>query len=423
MTSNPFHNRYLILSFVGLLFSSVLLYHHVEVTSGVQIGPSFCAINETFDCDAVAKSAYSIILGLPTASWALIFYFGVLLYLAGRDGAPGEPNESDVMLVLAAAAAVPTAYMFSVSLLIIKKICIYCTVLYFTNLALLGAAIIDPSRSRPFSAALSGGFAGIGRLLARPFDSALLVFCFAAFVAAVAVAPNKIILPYLTRYQVRDTDSVTRKLIFDTWNATPVSQIPLDLGTDPATKDWSKGPQTAAVTLVEFFDYQCPHCKNFGLAAEQLLKRYPKDLMIVVKNFPLDPTCNKYTPRGSHKLSCKIAETARCVGMKSPELYWEFNRRVFSAPEMDPARLDKTLADLGIAKAEMDSCLADPATLAKIRSDTDDGFNLKINHTPTIYINGKLSESSEISRIEAIIDQLLERLSGSDKTQTAKPAN
>ena len=68
----------LVLSFAGLLVSIVLAHIHFKVNTEAGFH-SFCGRGSTFNCDDVARSRYSILLGVPTALWGI---FGYLLAAA-----------------------------------------------------------------------------------------------------------------------------------------------------------------------------------------------------------------------------------------------------------------------------------------------------------------------------------------------------
>jgi len=74
----------------------------------------------------------------------------------------------------------------------------------------------------------------------------------------------------------------------------------------------SRGPEAAAVTLVEFSDYQCPFCKRAHDTIEQLVAAYPKDIRLVFMDYPLP----------MHNRAAAAAEAARCAGEQGK--YWEY---------------------------------------------------------------------------------------------------
>ena len=53
-------------------------------------------------------------------------------------------------------------------------------------------------------------------------------------------------------------------------------------------EDHAQGPESAAVTLVEYGDYECPHCGRAYPIVQQVQKQIGKRLPFVFHNFPLN---------------------------------------------------------------------------------------------------------------------------------------
>ena len=81
----------------------------------------------------------------------------------------------------------------------------------------------------------------------------------------------------------------------------------------------SRGPAGAAVTLVEFSDYQCPFCKRAHETVEQLVAAYPNDIRLVFMDYPLP----------MHNRAAAAAEAARCAGEQGK--YWEYANNLMKA--------------------------------------------------------------------------------------------
>ena len=134
--------RIFILSLFGLVVSIAMLYHHVEVASGLQTSSSYCTINETFDCDAVAKSKYSEFFGLiPMASLGLIFYIIWLVMLTHLRSKVDDGNKG-AMLLFASVGAVVSLVMFGISAFVIHKFCLNCAITYIINLVILALVLL-----------------------------------------------------------------------------------------------------------------------------------------------------------------------------------------------------------------------------------------------------------------------------------------
>jgi len=98
----------------------------------------------------------------------------------------------------------------------------------------------------------------------------------------------------------------------------------------------SRGPADAAVTVVEFSDLQCPHCKDAQPTVDKLLAE-EKNARLVFQNFPLV----------SHDWAAKAAAYADCIGRSSNDSFWKFIHGAYDAQkEITAASADEKLTAL-----------------------------------------------------------------------------
>jgi len=143
------------------------------------------------------------------------------------------------------------------------------------------------------------------------------------------------------------------------------------------------GPATAPVTVVEFSDLQCPHCKEAQPTLDKLAAE-DKNVRIVFQNFPLP----------MHDWAMKAAEYADCIGRSSNDAFWKFMESVYGAQsDITAANADeklKAFADAtGVNAAEIAACAAKPEAASRVEHSIDLGKSLDVNSTPTIFINGR----------------------------------
>jgi hypothetical protein len=161
----------------------------------------------------------------------------------------------------------------------------------------------------------------------------------------------------------------------------------------------SKGAPAARVTVVEFVDYECPHCKHAQTLLRQLIEEYPADVKVYFKHFPLS----------SHTNSRLAAEAA--VAAAKQGKFWPYNDKIWTnSDNLTPAILEKAAKDVGLDvarwRADMDSELAK----GRVQSDRAEGVELGINGTPSIYINGrKYDDPLEIASLKDWVDEELQR--------------
>jgi protein-disulfide isomerase len=134
------------------------------------------------------------------------------------------------------------------------------------------------------------------------------------------------------------------------------------------------GSATAAVTLVEFTDYQCPFCRRFHERTWPELKRSYVDtgkVRYVVRDMPLS----------FHAAALPSAMAARCAGEQGK--FWPVHDALFAAQEtLSAETARKTALGLGVAADAYDACLKNPATQRAIDADVAEAGRIGINGTP-----------------------------------------
>jgi protein-disulfide isomerase len=145
----------------------------------------------------------------------------------------------------------------------------------------------------------------------------------------------------------------------------------------------SRGPADAPVTVVDFSDLQCPHCKDAHPTLEKLVSEN-KNVRLVFQNFPLP----------MHDWAAKAAAYADCVGHSSNDAFWKFISSVFAAQsDITAANADEKLTALadssGVKGADTAACAAKPDTTSRVEKSVALGKALNVNSTPTIFVNGR----------------------------------
>jgi protein-disulfide isomerase len=145
-----------------------------------------------------------------------------------------------------------------------------------------------------------------------------------------------------------------------------------------------KGPDKAPVTIVEFSDMQCPHCKQVAPVVETLLTQEP-GTHFVFQNFPLP----------NHDWAEKGAEYVDCVGRESKDAVWKFIQKTFEQQEsINAANADEKLkaiaTDSGVDADQTAACAVKPDTKARIETSLALGKSVGVTGTPAIFINGRV---------------------------------
>jgi|SRR5579862_7486030 len=145
----------------------------------------------------------------------------------------------------------------------------------------------------------------------------------------------------------------------------------------------SRGPKDAAVTIVEFSDLQCPHCKDAQPIIEKLLADEP-NVRFVFQSFPLP----------LHNWAAKAANYADCVNQSSNEAFWKFVQKTYASQnDITAANADEKLTaiatDSGAKGDEIAACATKPDATAHVERSVELGKAAGVKATPSVYVNGR----------------------------------
>jgi protein-disulfide isomerase len=160
----------------------------------------------------------------------------------------------------------------------------------------------------------------------------------------------------------------------------------------------SRGPADAPVTVVDFSDLQCPHCKEAHPALEKLMAEN-KNVRFVFQSFPLP----------MHDWAVKAAAYADCVNRSSNDAFWKFIQSVYNAQtDITAANADEKLTGLadsaGVKGADMAACAAKPETTSRVEKSVALGKALDVNSTPTVFINGRKLPAVPYEVLQKLVD-------------------
>lgn len=161
-----------------------------------------------------------------------------------------------------------------------------------------------------------------------------------------------------------------------------------------------RGRADARVTIALFSDFQCTHCKEAEGPLAEIARRYGDDVRVVWRDFPLS----------FHPMSRKaawIAREARARG--GDDAFFRAHARLFAAsPGFDDDALVKLAAELAIPEADAREVLAKKRHDDGVQADVDEGDDLDVSGTPTMFVNGRkvvgVRQTDEL--VELIDDEL-----------------
>jgi thiol-disulfide isomerase/thioredoxin len=174
----------------------------------------------------------------------------------------------------------------------------------------------------------------------------------------------------------------------------------------PATHDFQlagapyEGQPGARVTLVEFFDYSCPHCRLVKPMLEDVVAQYPGDVVVYFMHFPLGG--------GGHPHSDSLAAAA--VAAQKQGKFREMHKRLFDAQSggQDDGAIEKIAAGLGLDMARFKADWKSEATQAFVKQQREQAIRADLAGTPGIYINGRsYTDQLDLEWIKSWIDEEL----------------
>ncbi len=141
--------------------------------------------------------------------------------------------------------------------------------------------------------------------------------------------------------------------------------------------DPSRGEATAAVTIVEFTDFQCPACAAMHPVIEEVMKTYGNKVRLVIRDYPL----------GMHPNARKAAEAANAAHTQGK--FFEYASLLFKRQNaLDVPSLKKYATELGLNRARFDAELDSGKYAAEVKHDIDEGDIYGVDSTPAIFVNG-----------------------------------
>jgi len=162
---------------------------------------------------------------------------------------------------------------------------------------------------------------------------------------------------------------------------------------DPvAPVDHVLGPEQAPVTVVEYGDFECPHCKQATGTVKLMLARFEQRVRFAFRHFPLEEV---------HPHALRAAEAAECAGGQGK--FWPMHDLLFENQlHLKQAQLRDYAARLGLDMARFTAEMDDEIYLQRVREHQRSGDASGVRATPTFFVNGRLVDVSY--GLHALID-------------------
>jgi protein-disulfide isomerase/uncharacterized membrane protein len=393
----PSPKWFLFLFIVSLLTMATHLYltnQHYDLKLGSATGPAICNISATFNCDSVAASRYASVAGIPMALLGLIsqIAFFILLLATRYEMSQSSTQIRRLLFWFSGFVLVVSFVMGGISVVKLGTYCLFCMAAYVLSIfQMVGAWKIQTES--PVAKLTED----LGHLMANT----RWVFIVLILVPATSWLVNNMVLSShgYDKINLIVSDSINE------WQASSTNEFQMEKALSQG------GGANPVMTIVEFADFLCPHCKMASTPLESFAQAHP-DVKLVFKAFALDGVCNKSIPTKGNGVRCKLAAAVMCAEQQSQNgwkaHHWIFEKQDELHSVNDTKGTVQNLSkDLGLSAETLETCMNSDATQELLESMAQEGTAAKIQGTPTIFVNGKLLPRGQVLPVlEAVYQKL-----------------
>lgn len=154
-----------------------------------------------------------------------------------------------------------------------------------------------------------------------------------------------------------------------------------------------RGNANGDVTLVEFFDYNCPYCRRILVTLEELQLANPR-LRIVYKEFPILSDNSRFAARAA-------------LASRNQDKYFEFHDALMNAGGIvTPERVIEIARDVGISVRRLRRDMGNPEIRATIDRNLELAASLRITGTPSFAVGDRIFRgAADGQTLQALIDR------------------
>jgi protein-disulfide isomerase len=159
-----------------------------------------------------------------------------------------------------------------------------------------------------------------------------------------------------------------------------------------SARDHVRGPESAPVTLVEYGDFECPHCGTAYPIVKELHRRFEDRVRFVFRHFPL----TNVHPHA--QAAAEASEFAATSGV-----FWQMHDTLYEQQkQLADGQLLRLVAGLELDEAGLSRALADHTFFPRVKEDFLGGINSGVKGTPAFFINGRRHDGDAASLGPAI---------------------
>jgi protein-disulfide isomerase/rhodanese-related sulfurtransferase len=336
----------LALSLVGLFDSLYLWWTYTSPTR-----PMVCLGD---GCDAVRMSPFAYPRGIPLPIFGVAMYASLALLIFAEPLFRGRQGRMVRLCItwISGLGFVTSLYLSGLEAFVIRAWCFWCVISAIVVTLIFALAVWELLRPSPEPDP------ALAALLTRKYLAVIVV-------AVAAGVPGFILLsragtppPFPSKF----------------------TQEQLELLVRPDSH-WTGNP-SAALTVVEFGDIQCPACSRAEESARAMREKYGDRVRFVFRHLPLP---------GIHPYALKAAEAAECAAAQGK--FWEGLERFYAGQsDLKEESLVRYAGEIGLDTGKFRDCLSSGAMAERVQKDADDARQLGLRATPTFIIGSQIIE-------------------------------
>ena len=170
--------------------------------------------------------------------------------------------------------------------------------------------------------------------------------------------------------------------------------------------DWVKGPDNARITIVEYADFQCSYCSIANINLHALIERYPDDVRIVYRHFPL---------ASIHDKAILATQAAEAAGLQGEEGFWAMHDLLYETQaEWSSLTIEEFTSwvieqseELGLDPVLFETDLNSEPIVTMAEATWVEGQELGISGTPFIKINSIYDAQADPQTLTAIVEMIM----------------
>jgi len=181
------------------------------------------------------------------------------------------------------------------------------------------------------------------------------------------------------------------------------SEEDLAVFTPDPESDWIKGPEDAPITFIEYADFQCPYCSLASQNLQSLLEKYPDDVRIVYRHFPLASIHDKAIP---------AVQAVEAAGLQGEGAFWDLHDRLYDTQalwseysvEEFESWVVEAAAELGLDTAQFEADYSSEVIVSLAEAAWIDGQALGLTGTPYVKVNSLYEARPDIQTLTAYVE-------------------